>query len=83
MQVLTIDKLFDRQFVLRQGRYTPLEDKLCGALPEFFNVKSLKLVNGLWQRFCQLRSIRHFAVHPKLEVQQNPKERTLEVVGRF
>lgn len=55
MQVLTIDKLFDRQFVLRQGRYTPLEDKLCGALPEFVNVKSLKLVNEVAPIFGEIR----------------------------
>jgi hypothetical protein len=58
-------------------RHMALDDKLCGALPEFFSVKSLRKVNGLWQRYSHLKRVRHFIVHPKLTVQKSPKERSL------
>jgi len=58
-------------------RFMSLDDKLCGPLPEFFGVKSLKKNDALWQTFKHMTRIRHFIAHPKLEVQKSPKERTL------
>lgn len=59
-------------------RYMELETKLCGVLTEIAKVKTPK-GTAPWQRFGQMRKIRHFIIHPKQadKIQVAPESKVL------
>lgn len=59
-------------------RYMELETKLCSVLTEIAKVKSPKGMAS-WQRFGQMRKIRHFIIHPKQtdKIQVTPESKVL------